>query len=62
MPSKISKILTELPYEWYQELPNKIIFEGEVWIQEINDKLNENNIKYKWCYEKGKATYYLIKE
>ena len=61
MPDEISLILTELPYEWHIEQPNKIIFEGEVWIQEINNKLEQNNIEYRWCYEKGKPTYYLNK-
>ena len=61
MSNKISSILNELTYEWYWDEPNKIIFEGEVWIGLINDKLRENNIEYRWCYEKGKATYYIDK-
>lgn len=62
MPNKISLILNELPYSWYWESNNKIIFDGEVWIQEVNNKLDEINIQYKWTYERGKPTYYITQE
>jgi len=57
--SKISSILNELTYVWEWETDSKIVFDGEVWIGEINNKLRENNIVFKWCYERGKATYYI---
>jgi hypothetical protein len=43
-------------------LTNKYIIYGDVWVQEINNKLNEVNIQYKWCYEKGNLTYYITQE
>jgi len=62
MPNKISKILNELTYSWYWDGPNKIIFEDEVWIQEINKVLEQEGLQYKWGYERGKATYYITQE
>ena len=38
MKEKITKLLNELTYKWYWETKNKIVFEGEVWIGEINQK------------------------
>jgi len=62
MPSKIQEILTDLNHNWIQDKPNKYIIYGDVWVQEINNKLNEVNIQYKWCYEKGNLTYYITQE
>ena len=62
MKNKITKLLNELTYKWYWDSKNKIVFEGEVWIGEINKKLEQEGVKYSWGYEDGKATYYIISQ
>lgn len=62
MKEKITKLLNELTYKWYWDSKNKIVFEGEVWIGEINEKLEQKGVKYKWGYEDGKTTYYIISQ
>lgn len=59
MKETITKLLNKLTYKWYWDGKNKIVFEGEVWINQINETLTQEGIKYKWGYEKGKATYYI---
>ena len=59
MKEKITKLLNELTYKWYWDSKNKIVFEGEVWIGEINKKLEQEGVEYNWGYEDGKATYYI---
>ncbi len=61
MKNKITKLFKGLSYEW-ELVGNRLVFEGEVWIGEINEILDKEGFKYKWCYENSKATYYISKE
>jgi hypothetical protein len=62
MPCKISKIFNDLSYEFIKYSNNKFILLGQVWIQEINQEMDKQGIKYRWCYEKGNPTYYITQE
>ena len=36
---------------------NRIVYEGEVVVQDIKDKFDREGIEYTWCFEKGKVVF-----
>lgn len=41
----------------HERIGNKIVYEGDVIVQDIKDELEREGIQYTWCYEGGKVVF-----